>query len=247
MTHRFRVLAVVTVATLTLGLAALAQTPPSGAALAGIVEGVTGNTLTLQGLTLNVVERSKFVTVGPDGAMGPIPFAEVQAGVPIHARFIFVEGAPTLVLGELGNDFFWHGVVTALGDGTLTLDGAVTIHIGQARLVGPGALQVGATVGVKGEVLNGIFAARVINTQGLDFGYRGTISALAVDEGGVVTGFIFGRGETSYAVALDMHSVIWKGRLQLSPNDLVVGMKVDVSGWVQPDGSVLAWSVRILK
>lgn len=247
MNHRFRVLVFSTATALALGLAALAQTPPSGAAVAGIVDGVTGDSLTLQGLTLNVVERSKFVTVGPDGAMGPIPFSEVQAGLPMHARFILVEGTPTLVLGELGNDFFWHGVVTALGDGTLTLDGAVTIHAGQARLVGSSALQVGATVGVKGEVLNGIFAARVINTQGLDFGYRGTISALAVDEGGVVTGFIFGRGETSYTVALDMHSVIWKGRLQLSPNDLVAGMKVDVSGWTQPDGSVLAWNVRVLR
>jgi len=247
MNHRFRVLAFALAATLALGLPALAQTPPSGAALAGIVEGVTGDTLTLQGLTLNVVEKSRFVTVQPDGTMGPIPFSEVQPGTPIHARFIFVSGNPTLVLGELGNDFFWHGVVTALGEGTLTLDGAVTLHTGQARLVGPGTLQVGATVGVKGEVLNGIFAARVINTLGLDFAYKGTISALAVDEGGLVTGFIFGRGETSYAATLDMHSIIWKGRYQLSPNDLAVGMKVEVSGWTQPDGSVLAWNVRILK
>jgi hypothetical protein len=28
---------------------------------------------------------------------------------------------------------------------------------------------------------------------------------------------------------------------------LAAGMKVDVTGWVQPDGSVLAWNVRIIK
>lgn len=247
MTQRFRVFACAIAATLALGLAALAQVPPSGAFLAGPITEVTPTSLTIQGMTLTVNDRSKFFTVLPDGAMAPIPFAEVPAGVPIHARFIFVDSVPTLVHGELGDDFFWHGIVTALGEGSLTLDGAVTLHTGQARIIGSGAVQVGSTVGVKGEVLNGVFSARVINPSGLDFAYRGTITALTVDEGGKVTGFTFGRGETSYAVVLDAHSLIWRGRIQISPNDLAVGMKVDVNGWTQPDGSVLAWNVRLLR
>lgn len=247
MTYRFRILTCAIAATFALGLAALAQVPPSGAFLAGPITEVTPASLTVQGITLTVNDRSKFFTVLPDGAMAPVPFGEVPAGVPIHARFIFVDSAPTLVQGELGDDFFWHGIVTALGEGSLTLDGAVNIHTSQARIIGSGTLQVGSTVGVKGEVLNGVFAARAINTSGLDFAYRGTITALTVDEGGMVAGFAFGKGETSYAVVLDAHSLIWRGRLQISPNDLAVGMKVDVNGWTQPDGSVLAWNVRLLK
>ena len=247
MTYRFRILTCAIATVFAMGLAALAQVPPSGAFLAGTITEVTPASVTIQGMTLTVNDRSKFFSVLPDGAMAPIPFAEVPAGMPIHARFIFVDSVPTLVRGELGSDFFWHGIVTALGDGSLTLDGAVNIHTGQARTIGSGTLQVGSTVGVKGEVLNGVFAARVINTSGLDFAYKGTITALVMDDGGKVAGFTFGRGETSYTVVLDSHSIIWRGRRQLPPGILAVEMRVDVDGWTLPDGSVLAWNVRLLK
>ena len=44
--------------------------------------------------------------------------------------------------------------------GPSILDGAVTIHTSQARTIGAAPLQVGSTVGVKGEVLGGVFAAK---------------------------------------------------------------------------------------
>jgi hypothetical protein len=247
MTPRLRVLACTIAAALALGLTVLAQTPPSGAFIAGPVTDVHADSLVLQGMTLAVDEHSKFFTVLPDGMMAPATFADIQPDLPMHARFIFVGTVATLVRGEVGSDFFWHGIVTAIGEGALTLDGAVTIHTSQARIVGAVPLQVGSTVGVKGEVLAGVFAAKVINASGLDFAYKGTIAALTQDPGGSVVGFTFGRGETLYPVDLDAKSLIWKGRRQVPADALAAGMKVDVDGWVQPDGSVLAWNVRIIK
>ena len=246
MTHRFRVLACA-IAALALGLTALAQTPPSGAFIAGVVTEVHADSLVLQGMTLAVDENSKFFTVLPDGMMAPATLADLQPNLPMHARFILVGTVPTLVRGELGNDFFWHGIVTEIGEDVLTLDGAVTVHTSQARIIGTAPLQVGSTVGVKGEVLGGVFAAKVINASGLDFAFKGTITALVQNPAGVVVGFTFGRGETLYAVDLDATSLIWKGRIQVPADTLAAGMKVDVTGWVQPDGSVLAWNVRIIK
>jgi hypothetical protein len=247
MTPRLRVLACTIAAALAIGWTALAQTPPSGAFIAGLVTEVHADSLALQGMTLAVDEHSKFFTVLPDGTMAPATLADVQPNLPMHARFIFVGSSPTLVRGELGNDFFWHGIVTEIGEGILRLDGAVTIHTSQARTVGAGTLQVGSTVGVKGEVLNGVFAAKVINASGLDFAFKGTIATLTQDPGGSVVGFTFGRGETLYPVDLDGNSLIWKGRRQVRPEELAAGMKVGVDGWVEPDGSVLAWNVRIVK
>jgi hypothetical protein len=247
MKQRLSALACTIAAALALGLTALAQTPPSGAFIAGPVTEVHADSLVLQGMTLAVDEHSKFFTVLPDGIMAPATLADVQPNLPMHARFIFIGAVPTLMLGELGNDFFWHGIVTEIGEGALTLDGAVTIHTSQARVVGPGTLQVGSTVGVKGEALGGVFAAKVINASGLDFAFKGTITTLAQDPSGAVVGFTFGRGETLYPVDLDANSLIWKGRRQVPADELAAGMKVDVDGWVQPDGSVLAWNVRIIK
>ena len=247
MTHRSRVLACTIAAALALGLTAWAQTPPSGAFIAGPVTEVHADSLVLQGMTLAVDEHSKFFTVLPDGTMAPATLADVQPNLPMHARFIFVGASPTLVRGELGNDFFWHGIVTEIGEGSLILNGAVTIYTSQARIIGTLPLQVGNTVGVKGEVLGGVFAAKVINTSGLDFAFKGTITALVQDPAGAVVGFTFGRGETLYPVDLDGSSLIWKGRVQVPAAALVVGMRVDVTGWVEPDGSVLAWNVRIIK
>jgi hypothetical protein len=179
--------------------------------------------------------------------MAPALLSDIQPTVPLHARFIFVGTVPTLVRGELGSDFFWHGIVTTVGEGSIILDGAMTVHTSQARIIGSAPLQVGSTVGVKGELLGGVFAARVINTSGLDFAYKGIITALVQDPTGAVVGFSFGRGEVVYPVDLDANSLIWRGRIQVPADTLAVGMKVDVSGWVQPDGSVLAWNVRIIK
>ena len=246
MTSKFAKVSILIATALVMGLASAAQTPPSGAALAGVVTAVTGNTVTLQGLTLNVNDKTKFVAVLTDGTMGPVPFFAVQAGVPMHCRFIFLNGQPTLVLGELGADFFWHGIVTAFDDATVTLDNTVTIHRTQAHLVGSGGLQVGATVGVKGEVLGGVFAARLINTSGLDFLFTGPITALTLDATNHVVGFTMAKGDQSFFVDLDGNSLVWKGRLQVSADTLAVGTKVKVDGWIQPDGSALAWNVRIL-
>ena len=247
MNQRLSAFACTIAAALALGLTALAQTPPSGAFIAGPVSEVHADSLVLQGMTLAVDEHSKLFTVLPDGTMAPATLADVQPNLPMHARFIFVDAVPTLVRGELGNDFFWHGIVTAVGEGTITLDGSVTIHTSQARTVGAGTLQVGSTVGVKGEVLGGVYAAKVINASGLDFAFKGTITTLAQDPTGEVVGFTFGRGETIYPVELDANTLIWKGRFQVAADALAAGMKVDVTGWVQPDGSVLAWNVRIIK
>jgi hypothetical protein len=164
----------------------------------------------------------------------------------MHCRFIFVNGQPTLVLGELGADFFWHGIVTAFDDATVTLDNAITIHRTQAHLVGSGGLQVDATVGVKGEVLGGVFAAKLINTSGLDFLFTGPITALTLDAANHVVGFTMAKGDQSFFVDLDGNSLVWKGRLQVSADTLAVGTKVKVDGWIQPDGSALAWNVRVL-
>ena len=247
MTPRLRVLACTVAAALALGLTAWAQTPPSGAFIAGVVTEVHTDSLVLQGMTLAVDEHSKFFTVLPDGMMAPATLADIQPNLSMHARFIFVGAVPTLVRGELGNDFFWHGIVTEIGEGALTLDGAVTIHTSQARIIGAVPLQVGNTVGVKGEVLSGVFAAKLINASGLDFAYKGTITALNQDLGGSVVGFTFGRGEALYSVDLDANSLIWKGHIQVPAATLAAGTKVDVAGWVEPDGSVLAWNVRIFK
>ncbi len=246
MTSRFLKLSILAATALLSGLAAAAQTPPSGAALAGVVTAVAENTVTLQGLTLNVNDRTRFVAVLSDGTMGPVPFFEVQPGVPMHCRFIFVNGQPTLVLGELGADFFWHGTVTALDETTLTLDGAVVIHRTQAHVIGNGTLQVGATVGVKGEVLGGVFAAKMINTSALDFLVVGPVTALTQDDSGNVVAFTMAKGDQTFLVNLDGNSLVWKGRTQVSPNTLAVGTKVKADGWIQPDGSALAWNVRIL-
>jgi hypothetical protein len=247
MNQRLSAFACTIAAALALGLTALAQTPPSGAFIAGPVSEVHADSLVLQGMTLAVDEHSRLFTVLPDGTMAPATLADVQPNLPMHARFIFVGAVPTLVRGELGNDFFWHGIVTAVGEGTITLDGAVTIHTSQARTVGAGTLQVGSTVGVKGEVLGGVYAAKVINASGLDFAFKGTITTLVQDPTGAVVGFTFGRGETIYPVELDANTLIWKGRFQVAADALAAGMKVDVTGWVQPDGSVLAWNVRVIK
>jgi hypothetical protein len=246
MTSKFAKCSILIAAALAMGLASAAQTPPSGAALAGVVTEVTGDTVTLQGLSLSVNDKTRFAAVLADGTMGPVPFSAVQAGVPMHCRFIFVNGQPTLVLGELGADFFWHGILTAFDDATLTLDNAITIHRTQAHLVGSGSLQVGATVGVKGEVLGGVFAAKLINTSALDFAFAGSITALTQDGAGDVVGFTVAKGDQNFFVDLDGNSLVWKGRTQVSANTLAVGTRIKVDGWIQPDGSALAWNVRIL-
>ena len=240
----FRLSPIVLIALFVLSLGALAQAPPSGAAIAGIVTNVSSDSLTIEGLTLGVTENTKFFTVLPDGIIAATTFDQIVPGESLHGRFIFVNGVATLVVGEQGNDFFWHGKITAADDTTLTLDNFVTIYISQAKVVGTGSLQIGDTVGVRGEVFNGIFAAKWINSSGIDFNFKGTIGSLIID-GGHVTGFTVGDGSGSYLVTLDPHSLIWKGRRQLSPDALQVGMKVKVAGWTLPDGSVLAWSVKI--
>ena len=245
MTKAFRYLTLAALATLALVLGAAAQTPPSGAFVAGVVSDVAADALTVQGLTLNVTQDSKFFSVAPDGTLGEVPFSAVQAGVPIHGRFIFIDGQPTVVHMDLGDDFFWHGTITATGEGTLTLDGVVTIHTGQARLVGAGSLQVGDTVGVKGEVLDGVFAAKWINTNGIDFDFKGEIGSVVRDGSGHVTGFTLAQGSSSYLVVLDENTVVRKGRFQVSPDTLATGMKARVSGWMLPDSSVLAWNVVV--
>ena len=244
MKKALRVLTQATLATFVLALGAAAQTPPSGAFIAGPVTAVSGDTLTVQGLTLTVTENSRFFSVAPDGTLGEVPFASVQAGVPVHGRFIFVNGLPAVTRMDLGDDFFWHGTVTAVGPATLTLDDAVTIHTGQARLAGKGNLQVGDTVGVKGEVLDGVFAATWINTSGIDFSFQGLIGSLITGDGHV-TGFTVAGGDSSYLVVLDENSVIKRGRLQIPPDALATGMNVRITGWVLPDGSVLAWNVIV--
>jgi hypothetical protein len=246
MTSKFAKYSILIAAALLMGLASAAQIPPSGAALAGIVTAVTGNTVTLQGLTLNVNDKTRFVAVLTDGTMGPVPFFVVQAGVPMHCRFIFVNGQPTLALGELGADFFWHGIVTAFDDATVTLDNTVAIHRTQAHVIGSGSLQVGATVGVKGEVLGGVFAGKLINTSAVDFAFAGAVTALTQDGTGNVVGFTVAKGDQNFFVDLDGNSLVWKGRVQVSANTLAVGTKLKVDGWIQPDGSALAWNVRIL-
>jgi hypothetical protein len=246
MTRKFAKFSILIAAALLVGLVSTAQTPPSGAALAGVITAVTGNTLTLQGLTLNVNDRTRFLAVLPDGTMGPVPFSAVEAGVPMHCRFVLANGQPALVVGELGADFFWHGIVTAFDDTTLTLDNAVTIHRTQAHTVGSGSLQVGATVGVQGEVLGGVFAAKRINTSALDFAFMGSITGLTQDGTGNVVGFTVAKGDQNFFVDLDGNSLVWKGRVQVSPSTLAVGTKVKVDGWIQPDGSALAWNVRVL-
>jgi hypothetical protein len=245
MMKAFRSMTLAALATLVLALGVAAQTPPSGAFIAGPVTAVSGDTLTVQGLTLNVTQDSKFFSVAPDGTLEEVPFSSVQAGVPIHGRFIYVEGIPTVTHMDLGDDFFWHGTVTATGDATLTLDNTVTIHTGQARLVGKGSLQVGDTVGVTGEVLDGVFAARWINTNGIDFDFKGQVGSVVRDGSGHVTGFTLAQGSTSYLVVLDEKSVVRRGRFQVPPDVLAAGMAVRVTGWVLPDSTVLAWNVVI--
>lgn len=231
--------------TLALGAAAMAQTPPSGAWISGTVSAVSSDTMTIQGLTLGVADRAKFVTVQQDGTIAPVAFNQIQQGDPFRGRFILLNNAPTLVYGEVSSHFFWHGTITAVTGSTLTMDGLMTISTGQAKLAGSGSLTVGATVGVTGQVLDGIYAATLINTNGFDFNFTGVIASVSQDGGGNVTGFTFGKGSASYFVALDANSLVWRGRRQVSPNTLAAGARVEVRGWTQPDGSVLAWNIWI--
>lgn len=245
MMKSFRCTVLAALVSLALGAAALAQTPPSGAWISGTVTAVSSDAMTIQGLTLGVADGAKFVTVRQDGTIAPIAFNQIQQGDPFRGRFILLNNAPTLVYGEVSNHFFWHGTVTAVTETTITMDGLMTISTGQAKLVGSGTLAVGATVGVNGQVLNGVYAATVINTNGFDFHFTGVIASVSQDGGGNVAGFTFGKGSASYFVALDANSLVWRGRHQVSPNTLAAGARVEVRGWTQPDGSILAWNIWI--
>lgn len=256
--------------------AALAQTPPSSAWLSGNVEAISADSITLQGLTFPVASGAAFATVLPDGTLAEIPFSDIAPGMPFHGHAVLAEGGFAWAGGYVGNHFFWHGVVTAITRDdagkplTITLDDAVTVHVGQARVVGlppgqqnagdveelgaalaeagePFLLQEGATVGVGGIARDGIFAAVVVNVAAVDFASTGTISSLATGEGGAVTGFTLEKNGALTSVRLAPFTLIRKGRRVLSPNDLQVGMRVFVTGKALSDGTVVAFEVKVAR
>lgn len=259
-----------------LATAALAQTPPSSAWLSGNVEAVTADTLTLQGFAFPVASDAAFATVLPDGTFSEIPLAAIAPGMPFQGHAVKGEAGFAWAGGYVGDHFFWHGVVTALTRDdsgkplTVTLDDTVTIHVGQARVVGlpPGQqkagdveelfaaalessetylLQEGATVGVGGIARDGVFAAVVVNVAAVDFASTGTLSSLITGEGGAVTGFTLEKNGALTTVHLAPFTLIRKGRRVLSPSDLQVGMRVFVTGKALDDGTVVALEVKVAR
>lgn len=256
--------------------AAFTQTPPSSAWLSGNVEAVSADSITLQGLAFPVAPDAVFATVLSDGTFSEIPLASITPGMPFHGHALLGDGGFFWMGGYVGDHFFWHGVVTALTRDeagkplTVTLDDTVTIHVGQARVVGlprgqeragdvkelipapaeagePFLLQEGATVGVGGIVRDGVFAAVVVNVAAVDFASTGTLSALAMGEDGSVTGFTLEKNGTFTAVQLAPFTLIRKGRRVLSPNDLQVGMRVFVTGKALENGTVVALEVKVAR
>jgi hypothetical protein len=254
--------------------ASMAQAPPSGAWLSGPVVAVSEDSLTLQGLNLAVAPEARFATVRPDGTFAPIAPAEMLPGQPLHGRFVLIEGVPALVHGFVGNHFFWHGVVTAVNAdaGGLLLsfevDGMVTLHASQARVVGvePGGeggsgmddlcepadgipadlIRVGATVGAGGIVRDGVFAVAHVNVAALTFRAGGKVSGLVSDDAGHVVGFTLAtQAGEAFAIGLDPRTIVREGRRQVLPDALREGSKVKVEGWTRGDGTILARDVEI--
>jgi len=263
-------------ATFLLAGAAFAQTPPSSAWLSGNVEAVSADSITLQGLTFPVASGAVFATVLPDGTLSEIPLTSIAPSMPFHGHAVLGDGGFAWAGGYVGNHFFWHGKVTAITRDdsgkplTVTLDNTVTIHVGQARVVGlppgqqkagdveelaaalaeasePFLLQEGATVGVGGIARDGVFAAVVVNVAAVDFASTGTISALTTGDGGAVTGFTLDKNGALTTVRLAPFTLIRKGRRILTPADLQVGMRVFVTGKALEDGTVVALEVKVAR
>jgi len=243
-----------TLALSALCVCALAQTPPSGAWVSGDVTSVGSTTMTIQSLTLTVSAGALFTTVNADGTISQIPFSEINVGDSFHGRFIFISGTPTIVSGEVGNHFFWHGVVTAVNSSggalqSIQLDNTAVIFVSQAKFVnlsgGSASIQVGSVVGVSGLAANGVFAAQWVNAGGVDFSAVGQVGSLLQDQNGNVTGFTFTSGTTSVFVSLDSSTAVYQNKRPVSANTLAPGETAKVSGWTLPDGSVQAWNIRI--
>lgn len=254
--------------------ASVAQTPPSGAWLSGPLEAVSDGSLTVQGLDLTVAPDGRFATVLPDGTFAPVAPAQMLPGQHLHGRFVLVGGVPTLVHGFVGNHFFWHGVVTAVeadAEGMLLgfeVDGMVTLHASQARVVGvePGSegepgmddlldpangipadlIRVGATVGASGIVRDGVFAVARVNVAAITFRAGGKVSGIVRDGEEHVVGFtLTNQTGGSFAVSLDPRTIVREGKRPVSPDAIRDGSKVKVEGWTREDGTVLARDVQI--
>ena len=240
-----------------------------------MVVAVSGDTLLLQGMTLPVAPDARFGTVTAEGSFADITFAQIVPGDPLRGVLEIAEGVPVLRHGFVGHEFFWHGVVTAVtadDQGALLgfeLDGLITVHASQARVrpasaghegdppadgdaSDPGTgvpailVPVGATVGVGGMAHGGIFAAAWVNVAAVTFVSQGEVSGLVRDAQDHLIGFtLTNRAGDAFSIVVDRQTVLWVGHRQVPPDTIREGARARVSGWVRPDGAILAKDIQL--
>ncbi len=245
------------------GLSVAAQNVPTANAaviFSGSVSDISDSAVTVQDVTFAITADTQIKGLDATGAVVDLTTADIATGDTVSVYAEDVDGTPTADVIFAGSAFRIAGSITAIqtdadGNAQFVIDDTYTVNVAGATFYGSGGtvdvgtIQVGDDVVLWGVVEDGNFTAvygRISgeqeSTPTMDNGF---ILNLTTDDTGAVTGFTMTSKHAITNVVLDSSTKISKRNHDADVSDLEAGLHVKVWGSSQPDGSVLASTIRI--
>ncbi len=245
------------------GFAVAAQNVPTANAqvlFSGSASDISDSAITVQGVTFAITADTQIKGLDATGAVVDLAPSDIAAGDTVTVYAEDVDGSPTADVVFAGAAFRIAGSVTAIqtdadGNAQFVIDDTYTVNVagvtfyGSGGTIDVGTIQVGDDVALRGIVEDGVFTAVYgsvssgqESTPTMDNGF---ILNLTTDDSGTVTGFTMTSKHAITTVVLDPSTKITKRNHDADVSDLEAGLHVKVWGSTQPDGSVLASTIRI--